>query len=337
MWYIIILLIAISIIIWIFIRKPQQKFIAVGNGDTALAISYDGEKWDPIDGVFGSNTIGTCFAIVRGNGRWVAVGNDGDDEGNNIWYSDDGENWNNASSTEEDDNGVFGNAHNSSGKDVLYADNLWVCVGVDGTDYTRCIWWSENGTEWTSAIGDNFGEDENMDALVVKYNDGIWLVGGSCGDDEGSPILWSEDGMEWYSSDFPDIDLFPAVIDLEYNDGIWIAIGYNEDGACVWYSKDNGESWCMASFPSLSSIEKVKFSKDKFYAYGKEDSISSLDGETWMRDEFKNDSIIYGNRKYVSFGKEDNNILCSTDGNKWKTNIDQPFGNSAYLYGLVYG
>lgn len=313
--------------------EPKRKFVAVGNGDVAVAISYDGVEWEPIDDVLGVNTVGTGEAVAWGGGKYVVVGSDGDSEGDNIWWSHDGLIWNAADSTEDDGNGIFGNdANESYGKDVDYADGMWVAVGKDGVDATRCIWWSENGEEWTPGEGDNFGSDSNAYAMVVKYDNGVWIVGGYTNDDI-SPILWSEDGMEWTSATFPNTNLTPEIFSIAYSDGVWTAVGNidtNNDGG-IWYSEDNGRNWTSAGsgfFGSTVSEADIATFGGKWVTVCQSDDTDKLiyyssDGKSWVLANYPTadlfNSVKFLNGKFYAFGKKNSEgyIVSSSDGETW--------------------
>lgn len=338
-WYIFLLLVItftlLGTLVWGKV-DPKKKFIAVGNGDVAVAVSYDGVEWDPIEDVLGANTVGTGVAIARGGGKYVVVGSDGDDEGDNVWWSHDGKIWNAADSTEG--NGIFGDSANSSGNDVTYADGLWVAVGVDGTDYTRCIWWSEDGEEWTPGEGDNFGTDENMSTAVVKYDNGVWIVGGTWGDADGSPILYSEDGLEWVSADFPDTDLGPTVVSVAYDDGIWAAVGYNDDGGAIWYSEDNGESWTMIDESFFASGTDITVFAGNWVAVGDDGNMIwySDDGINWSEASYPSigrvNAVKFLNSHFYAFGTGYIIRSSSEGGREWTvvSGIDSSMTNGAY-------
>lgn len=330
-------------------KEPARKWVAVGLGDTAVAVSDNGIDWDPLEDVLGVDTVGIGRAVYKGGERWVVVGSDGDDEGDNVWWSNDGEVWNAADSGEGDD-GVFGNDSSSTGLDVLYANGIWVAVGQDGSVNSRTIWWSNDAKEWYLSEGDNFGNQSGVVGQVVAYDNERWLVGG--GNTTGSSILWSDDGITWTSATMP-TGLTGKVYSFAYGNGVWVAaVDVSSGTENIWYSEDNGESWISAGsgFFGIDGGRSVVYNEDRrFVATGENQSGTdnriyySTDGKTWTESTYPaatsnqdiTPTVKYLNDSFYVFREDDNvgDILTSPRGTTF-TNVSDVsnFRDIEYFY-----
>jgi len=250
-------------------NNAPHQWVAVGTGDVALAISSDGKNWDGIEGVFGETTVGTGNDVFRiPDGRWVVVGDDETD--NNIWWSDNGEDWSSAS-------GPYGSGYINS---VSNWSGIWVITGKDENN-EGTIWWSYDAEEWTEVEIVAF---EQEGKIVINIG-GTWLAGGTMNGSNGEIILRSEDGIVWDLIDFPETedDSYINIFYQHIAGGIVLAGGND-----IWYSMDKGLTWNDTSGNGLTNIEKILFLNKRYYAFGDNGStkliFSSCDGINWTEE-----------------------------------------------------
>lgn len=255
----------------------RKRWVAVGQGDVGLAISYDGKNWEGVEGIFDDGGIG--YDVYRGGGRFVAVGDDLNDV--NVWYSDNGEDW-------EGIEGMFGSGEARS---VYFSNGIWAVTGID-EEGVGVIWWSYDGQEWEEVQDFSFAAS----GLVVQNTGGIWLAGGTKNGSQGELIATSDDGIEWEVPDTPPESGNDAYVNVffSYNsvipqDTYILAGGYGGGtGNNIWYSNNNGQDWNTAQgqpFGELGNVVRFIYVKGKYYAFGDDGSDKLIyisdDGITW--------------------------------------------------------
>ncbi len=336
-----ILLVIAFTLIGIFIfggRNAFKKWVAIGTGDVTLAVSNDGQEWTQIDGLFGDETIGIATSIARSGNRWVVVGEDGDQEGANIWWSNDAVYWSPATNNDDEDDIFFGTTSGSGGSKVVYADGLFVAGGNSDSDN---LYWSEDGKEWNLVDG----RDVFLGGTVndIKFEDDIWVaVGGA--DDSNRVLYYSEDGTEWTAGSSSIMGGSGGHGDtLEYYNGLWVLGGQNEGGGeFLWWSND-GVSWnkiTTTNWGSDGAVNKIKYANGLWVAVGQHDGVVgeaisySTTGKTWSTitntdtQGYNLTDVIYNDGEWITTGNKVGNIpviLTSSDGRNWSEVSEDDF------------
>ena len=200
-----------------------EMWVAVGEGGTTMAYSYDGVSWLPNSNApFDYKAYG-----IQWNGdMWVAAGRDATPGTNVLAWSTDGINW--TSSTD--------NAGLIYAFDVDWDGNKWVAVGHPGVS---TIAYSFDGKNWTPA-------HESLDIFsangyTIEWNGNLWVAGGA-GDDFN--LAYSTDGIYWTGVPFSrSVSIFSGYArDVAWDGAKWIAVGWNGGLNAICTSSD-GISW----------------------------------------------------------------------------------------------
>ncbi len=91
---------------------------------------------------------------------------------NDVWYSEDGINWNialaSASWSPREGHSVF-----------VFKDKIWVIGGVDFLKRKSFndVWYSEDGVHWVEAVSEA-SWSPRYDQTVTVFQDKLWLIGG---------------------------------------------------------------------------------------------------------------------------------------------------------------
>lgn len=327
-------------------RNLAKKWVAVGNGDVTLAFSNDGINWTGVDGLFGDNTIGRGDSVYRAGDRWVVVGRDGDNEGANIWWSDDAEVWNLATNNDDEDDVFWGTGVDNTGKWVTRgSDNLWVAGG--NGDVTS-LYWSDDGKVWN--------ESENavmvgVDVIRVSHLGGLWLATGEA-DTDGNVLFYSEDGKTWTAASSSDgSDILGGAngrgLALAYRDGLWLMGGGNlvSTEKQIWWSED-GMTWTGVAtsdtFGTDGQVNDIIFGDGKWVAVGESEGgpsavLYSTNGKGWTEGSSNTgdhvlEDVVYSNGYFIVTAQDnattDPVVFRSTDGITWEdTNFSSGTNN----------
>ena len=174
-----------------------------------------------------------------------------------IWYSEDGINWELATEEAEFPARVQHTA-------FAYDDKMWVIGGSEISDdfnetYIRNdTWYSTDGNHWTQATADaDF--DPRVGHKSVVFDNKMWVIGGRFWNEEtgsGSTkddVWFSENGIDWTnatdSAGFGNLYYFDCVV---FDNKIWLIGGFIIDDISngtvgtvskqIWYSSD-GVNW----------------------------------------------------------------------------------------------
>jgi hypothetical protein len=192
--------------------------------------------------------------VVFNNKMWTIGGNTCDGpsyEGgigykNDVWYSIDGINWIQATSSAP---WPARYTHTS----VVFHDKLWVMGGQVSPAYSKIndVWYSSDGVNWTQAT-DSAPWVARCSLISVVFNDKIWVIGGNGPDRWDAPnqkdVWYSSDGKNWVqatsSAPFGDRAEHESVV---FDNKIWIMGGSSANFAQdskndVWNSSD-GVNW----------------------------------------------------------------------------------------------
>jgi hypothetical protein len=196
-------------------------------------------------------------AVAYGNGRFVAVGDNG-----TIITSADGEDWSLA---------VSGNIALRS---ISWGNGRFVVVGEHYTAQT-----STDGILWSPAGPLPYADSNNTAEYInVTYCKNQFVVLGS------SNVYTSSDGMVWKELS---IDRGIAVRSMAYGNSVFVGVG----GVCALVSAD-GTAW--TSFvvepnapldTSIVSLQGIVWVGSRFIAYGKSGVYASADGRQWTKQD----------------------------------------------------
>jgi hypothetical protein len=194
------------------------------------------------------------FGITYGNGRFVAVGNEG-----SILQSTDGVHWL-ARSLAED---VHPNA-------IAYGQGRYVAVGQPVIRYPDTLLSaalsSQNSTNWSI----HYLQTSNAYMNAVAYGDGIFVAVGHYGLGGLRPlILTSVDGATWINQDIP---LTNSLSSIAYGNNRFVAVGYAQYnnyafGPAILTSPD-GANWTAQEGETNSSLNAITFGDGRFVAVG---------------------------------------------------------------------
>ena len=257
------------------------RIVAIGDGSTAL-YSDDGDTWTESTMPFSA----TMSKLIAAKNRFVAVFEDE----NRVAFSYTGEEWTSRALpvTQTWQDGVYGNntfvvIGTDTRQYVYSSDGLtWssnnLPVGSDSTDdqwqsiafgfgkfvvlsgsQTKDVLVSTNGVSWTEKDG------------VLPAGDYDWIAVEFGGDrflalDRNGKTAYSFDGEIWYAGNSAnDVGDTLTYIDLQYGQGVFVAIGTSgsttskikttEDGV-LWTERDLGvtEAYSAITFQSLNNL-----------------------------------------------------------------------------------
>jgi len=236
--------------------------------------------------------------IAYGNGRFVAVGQDG-----TILVSGDGVTWTNRSVDWLDLVAVaFGNGQ-------------FVAVGFFGGLLT-----SPDGEHWTKPHVPN--PTYPRDFSDVAFGNGRFVAVGS------SIVVWSEDGVHWQESDSGRLMYFTSV---GYGNGTFLAYA---SYPYIGLASADGATWTTNTVePSGLFIQSVAFGNGLFVAEANGNGIYiSADGFSWTnRAGGYFQEVAFANDAFLAVG---DGIARSTDGLHW--NLVLP-AQTNVLRGVAYG
>jgi len=233
------------------------QFIAVGYYYSGGIINYssDGTSWTNVtDTTFGTSDIND---VAYGNGRYVAVGEDG-----KIAYSTNGSSWTAVTDSTFGTSDIHG---------ITYAAGKFVAVGVSGK-----IAYSTNGSTWTAVTDSKFISTSTIRGITYGGslgNERFIAVGGSLGSHQ---ITYSSDGITWENAQyFFDSGLFNNINRVVWGGNKYVAVAglgvmyYSLDGT-YWAKIDGGTGTGKSQFDTgnLSSINDIVYGGGKFLAVG---------------------------------------------------------------------
>ena len=193
--------------LWVAVGYDSNTFNSV-NSNKNIMYSENGSSWNR------SNMAGASFGNIGysvalgtdhlGNNRWVATGNDTNDNYRKILFSDNGSCWVASSSNSS---GVASDAFTVDC--VAYgASSNGVCLWVAGAyaDTTGSIFYSTDGMSWQRALNNTYNL-ANKVILSVGYGlssdaTRLWVagVGSTYAPASHDNIIYSADGKNWHSS-----------------------------------------------------------------------------------------------------------------------------------------
>jgi hypothetical protein len=178
---------------------------------------------------------------------WVIGGNRGtmaEDLAGDVWYSDDGVLWQQATPAAE----FSPRADHSS---FVYQDKMWVIGGRDNTGYISDVWNSGDGVHWTQVTPSApFSRDAFLHAVV--FDGRMWVIQTFQVRNENYPWVTERSLGIWYSYDgitWTKVMSSPEFFKEEYNGGqpqpivfdnrLFVLQQYSRDTG-IWYTRPEG-------------------------------------------------------------------------------------------------
>jgi len=250
--------------------------------------------------------------VVYGNGRYVAVGDEGPNNPAAIYSSEDGFNW----VLRYTDNNCWSLS-------LTYSGGHFVGVGVGGLETAI----SANGTNWTvsslpSQYG-NFGNVYNGYPGDMTCGGGIFVVVGST--NSVGTIITSPDGATWTPQTVTPVGGF--ISSVACNGSQFVAVGNNDGNE--YTASLSGTGWIRNSIPGGNLVS---------YANGlylvplnSGTNLISTDGFNWslLPTGLTNQlgKVIYADRLFIA--RSGSYLATSTDGTNWIQPASPIPGNSA--------
>jgi YD repeat-containing protein len=279
----------------------------------------------------------SSHSSVSFNGKmWVIGGCGGpnpSDFKNDVWYSEDGITWTQATSSAA---WSARRVHRS----VVFDNKMWVIGGQvkippSSVSFDNDVWCSTDGITWTEKIQTDSWSARCGHSLVV-FNGKMWLMGGNDSTGYKNDVWWSINGINWTkataAAPWSARYVHTSVV---YDGKIWVIGGRGAEAEIyrdVWYSFD-GINWTQAvssagwdaSYDHTSLIYK-----DRMWVIGGtngiggffNDSWFSHDGINWTKAECENvwearyehSSVVHDDAIWVlgghSSGKYWNDVWC---------------------------
>lgn len=244
-----------------------DTWVAVGTGGTIMSSHDDGVTWRARTSPWGSVTY---REVAWGNGRWVAVAENG-----YIATSSDGVLWDRSTSglvTGYPASSIYSVAHDGAG--------LWVAGAASAHVLT-----SPDGWTWTPARIE--GWDSQSAVLGVHHADGRWVAVGAgsfCSDP--AVVLLSGDGIDWtvhrrFSRS--------VIRDVTFSEqlGLWAIVvdGNTCDGAGDYhvYTSPDAVTWTHA-LEVDTFLSTIHWAAGWFVVPTEDGLLASRDGVTWSGD-----------------------------------------------------
>jgi hypothetical protein len=222
--------------------NKQQRNGAFGNGKVVFVSTYGGiiSSTDGISFTTERNPDSTAsntndlYDVAYGNGRFVAVGQDGTVPPNPVaWVQIDGEStW---------------NKYNLGSKSQGYPG----CIAFgNGKFVAPCV--GENGRKWATST-DGFTWTHYDDGTSTRTINAITFGGGYfCAGGTYDFLGFSTDGINWTSATSGTSYSSEQYQDATYGDGMWAITGGNlSNGNSVTYYTTNRTSWSQSSTNNL--------------------------------------------------------------------------------------
>lgn len=254
--------------------------------------SSDGKNWELVTDNAGWRSSDIPMTLVFKDKMWFMGGwyngrLPGHTATNEVWWSTDGKQWEQAKA-------AGWSARMGAGA-VVFKDKMWILGGTedylfakDDKHLRNDVWCSSDGQEWNLATGSASWSPRALHQAVV-FKDKIWLLGGG----NYVPALqahndvWcSEDGIAWTQAaeqaPWQPRIWFSAVV---YRDRIWVLGGHSRENvrlADVWYSED-GKTWSelKSDVTWIARHEHSAFVfQDRIWVAGGYD-LTSLSNEVW--------------------------------------------------------
>ncbi|MFA5266606.1 MAG: hypothetical protein WC379_01435 [Methanoregula sp.] len=229
--------------LWV-IGGSDQGTLTPGNG---IWYSGNGINWSEMQPKAVFPPRAWHSTVVFRDRIWVIGGNRGtetEDLAGDVWYSDDGILWQQATPSAE----FSPRADHSS---FVYQDKMWVIGGRDNTGYISDVWNSGDGIHWTQVTASApFSGEASFNAVV--FDGRMWVLQTS--EDRSENYSWVMEKTRgiWYSYDgitWTKVMSSPEFFKEEYNGGqpqpivfdnrLFVLQQYSRDTG-IWYTRPGG-------------------------------------------------------------------------------------------------
>ena len=255
-----------------------------------------------------SNTLAiTSFTVDTSPGVFVAVGYDG----NIIRSTDNGTNWDNATSPTE-----------NHLEEVTFGNNTFVAVGRSG----NIVRSTDNGSSF-----DNVSSGTDQHLYGVTYGNNTFVTVG-----RGGKIYTSPDGTTWT---FRTSGILTNLMGATFGNNTFLAVGI--DGKIV-RSTDNGTTWDNSTSPTENTINGVGFGNNIFVGVGNSGNIvrssdngSSFDNVTSSSPVQHHYEVAFGNDTFVIVQHKQKIARSEDNGTTWDNATSASSSNN--FYGVEFG
>lgn len=275
------------------------------------------------------------YQLISFNNKAWIIGGMNDSYKNDVWSSEDGENWKLVDSSAD-----F--SPRSGHSAVVFNGLIWVIGGHDGS-YKNDVWSSPDGRSWTLRSSNaNFSSRSRH--KTIAHNNKLWIVAGQDTDQEYNDVWSSSDGINWEEiSSSAGFTPRKGHGLISFNDKLWIISGgsYLND---VWSSID-GVTWLPETTSAPFSgtdvnvalldnkmwyVNRLVWSSSDGINWNKENAIPSLKHQSHTETIHFNNSLlsiggITERYKYGTYDSAYSNEAWSTqDGVVWKEISNAP-------------
>ncbi|MEW4923525.1 hypothetical protein [Algibacter sp. 2305UL17-15] len=186
--------------------------------------SEDGENWQkaienaqfPVRHLHASIVFDNKIWVIGGRGD----GNDPEDFYNDVWYSNDGINWIEATSN------AFSGRHDHAL--ATFDNKIWMIGGWNLSEGSKNdVWYSKDGVTWVQATSGAPFPKRSSHSVVV-FEDKLWVIAGSGNGTYLNDVWYSNDGVTWEAAtNEASFSKRNNLVTAVFNDKIWVVAGYN--------------------------------------------------------------------------------------------------------------
>jgi hypothetical protein len=294
------------------LNLSPAAFVAVANGDTNAAFSFDGINWAASPG--GMPVSDYWQSVAYGNGMFVAIASGS----TNAAYSSNGINWT-ASPT--------GLPSSDGWISIAYGNGTFVTISGSGDNAAA---YSTDGINWIASPGGlpALGGAGGAGWMSFTYGNGMF-VAVPWNDLGANQSAYSTNGINWTVSTLR-MDLWYNVV---YGNGVFSVVAQGGDynystNGIDWTT--SGEMPCFATnyvyqIPLSDSWLAMAYGNGTFAALtqGDTNSAYSSDGMTWTPDTGGLPiadnwvAAAYGSGVFVAVASGDSNAMYSINGISW--------------------
>ncbi|MCQ3908918.1 MAG: siphovirus ReqiPepy6 Gp37-like family protein [Mycoplasmoidaceae bacterium] len=228
-------------------------------------------------------------------------------------------------------------------QEIAYGNGTFVVVGNAGSTDKTYIYYSKNGSTWTSVeinTGVNFSV--HINGLKFVNNRFIIVLGIKYVNSETGAITQTEqwtytsvNGTSW--TKFSNTILGSTnydIMDIMYNNGLYVKVGCSGG---IWTST-NLKSWTKVPSGTTKKLVGISYGKGQFVVVGDSGTIlTSKDGKKWqLQDSGVTSYLIrsrYANGMYIAIGYN-GTMLQSINGSEWQSIKNRDL--KGLLYGMAY-
>lgn len=268
---------------------------------------------------------------IEHNGKlWLVAGHDNNFH-NDVWCSDDGSIWYKKKKDTEGSNPFLTRREHEL---LSYDNKLWVIGGLcwngSNTVLGRDVWYSENGIDWTLAIGSAPWMRRAGHAGVV-FDGKMWIMGGWTKNEttgtfqDANDVWYSTDGINW--TEATSSAGWTGRRDTEcvvFDGKMWLLGGLQNKsstytGLCndAWYSTD-GINWVQAT-SNLTVFTRARI------------GTAVYDNKLWVIGGLIQDDIFQWNEADSPESNVSNEVFYTSDGINWTEVENTPWAKRASL------